>query len=167
MQDAFQAAALSPPEHVLARPAGKPEPLPYRRATSVCTDRAFVGLLNAYRSSGGVAPAEELLASFRHRGGPDVATLARWIVARQVIGFAWQARTWLPLFQFDLRGMAPRGELGQVFAELNAVCDECELASWFAMPNPALDGRSPVQVLQADFLAVVRAARIARFVADG
>jgi hypothetical protein len=167
MQDALQPAALSPPDHHLARQPIIPAPLPYRRAQSICTDRAFVALLNAYRGSGGLASAEELLTLFRHRGGPDVAVLARWIVARQVMSFAWQARTWLPLFQFDLRDMTPKGELRQIFAELNAVCDECELASWFAMPNLSLDGRSPVQAVGADFCAVLRAARIDRFVADG
>ena len=140
--------------------------LPYRRNQSICTGHGFVALLNGYRGSGGLAPAEELLHSFKNRGGLDVSMLARWIVARQVISFTWQARTWLPLFQFCPRDGTPLRELGPVFAELNPVFDECELATWFATPNLSLDGRSPVQAFLSDSSAVVRAARIDRFVAD-
>lgn len=140
--------------------------LPYRRHQTVCTDTAFVALLDAYRASGGLAPAEELLVSSRARSGPDVSMLARWIVARQVISFGWQARTWLPLFQFNSVDMAPRRELAPVLAELSAVYDECELTTWFVTPNASLDGRSPVQVFATSAAEVERAARIDRFVAD-
>ena len=170
MQEVQQAAAapspLSPPEPSRGRATDTAVPLPYRRHQSLCTDHAFVSLLEAYRGSGGLAPAEELLVSFKHRGGPDVSRLARWIVARQVSSFAWHARTWLPLFQFCPRDMSPRRELGTVIAELNAVYDECELATWFATPNLSLAGRSPVQAFMTSCSAVVRAARIDRFVAD-
>jgi hypothetical protein len=167
MQEAHQAAtASSPRESFQSHTTDAAVLLPYRRHQSICTDRAFVALLDACRPTGGLAPAEELLVSFKHRGGPDVSMLARWIVARQVISFAWHARTWLPLFQFCPRDMTPRRELGPVVAELNAVYDECELATWFATPNLSLAGRSPLNAFDSDALAVVRAARIDRFVAD-
>jgi hypothetical protein len=157
---------MPPPDPLVARTTDAAPALPYRRQQTVCTDPAFKTLVGAYRGSGGLAPAEELLMSFRHRGGPDVNTVARWIVARQVISFGWQARTWLPRFQFSPHGMTPRMELGPVLAELNDVYDECELATWFATPNMSLSGRTPVQAFMTSCSAVVRAARIDRFVAD-
>ena len=140
--------------------------LPYRRLQTVCSDAAFVALLDAYRASGGLAPAEELLLGRRQRNGPDVSMLARWIVARQVISFGWQARTWLPLFQFNPTDMTPRRELVPVLAELSAVYDECELATWFVAPNVSLGGRIPVQAFLTDTAGVTRAAHIDRFLAD-
>jgi hypothetical protein len=140
--------------------------LPYRRQQTVCSDRDFVSLLNAYRASGGLASAEELLVPSRERSGPDVSTLARWIVARQVISFGWQARTWLPMFQFEPGDMTPRRDLAPVIAELSAVYDECQLVTWFVASNESLDGRSPVQVFTTCAAEVERAARIDRFVAD-
>ena len=61
--------------------------------------------------------------------------------------------------------MTPRVDLREVLAELNAVHDECELATWFAMPHPALSGRSPAQAMETEVASVVRIARIARFLA--
>jgi hypothetical protein len=158
-------AAARPPSNVNRTHDAALE-LPYRRHQTVCTDHAFVTLLDAYRGSGGLASAEELLMSFKYRGGPDVSTLARWIVAGQVISFGWQSRTWLPRFQFAAHDMTPRADLGPILAELNDVYDECEMATWFATPNLSLSGRSPVQAFMTSCSAVVRAARIDRFVAD-
>ncbi len=138
---------------------GSHQPLPYRRVQSVCNDRQFIEALDAYRPSGGLAPAEELLSSFRRRCGHELATLARWIVARQVLSFTWQARTWLPLFQFNADDLTPQRELLPVLAELNAVFDDWEAAQWFAAPNAWLAGHAPVAMVATDLPAVLRAAR--------
>ena len=168
MQPTSQAAAAPPSDShgVRTFDATVPVPMPYRRQQTICTDHAFVALLDAYRGSGGLASAEELLTWFNQRGGPDVKTLARWIVARQVISFGWQARTWLPRFQFSPQDMTPRAELRPILSELNDVYDECELATWFATPNSLLSGRTPVQAFMTSAAAVTRTARIDRFVAD-
>ncbi len=137
--------------------------LPYRRDQSICTDLQFSALREAYRASGGLASAEQLLASSAY----PVAVLARWIVAGQVLSFGWQASTWFPRFQFDRRSMTPRHELALVFAELNSVYDDCELAHWFVQPNPLLAERTPVDMLGIDFPAVLAAARADRFIVDG
>jgi hypothetical protein len=163
---ALPSLALSP-ESMAARHPPSARTWPHRRLQSNCSDREFVALLEAYRAGGGLARAEELLAPFKCGRAPDLATLARWIAVGQVISFVWQARTWLPLFQFDPIDTRPRPQLGQVLAELNAVYDDWELANWFAMPNLSLAGRTPVQAFASDLSAVVRAARIDRFVVDG
>ena len=159
MQNAFQSTALSSLPFLAARQAIATPPLPYRRVQTLCTDPQFIAALHAYRGSGGLAPAEELLTSYRRHCGHDLATLARWIVARQVISFAWQARTWIPLFQFCPHDMTPRRDLAPVLATLNAVCDEWELASWFTQPNPWLAGCTPVAAVASDLPAVLLAAR--------
>ena len=132
-----------------------------------CADDQFISMRVFYRGSGGLAQAPELLALFKRHAGPNVATLARWIVERQVIGFEWQRQTWFPLFQFSRQDLAPDPRLRPVFAELTGVYDAWELANWFARPNPWLTDRVPVDTLDSDRAAVLYAARADRFVAHG
>lgn len=138
---------------------GAAQPLPYRRLQSACSDVEFLAALDAYRASGGLLPAEELLVLYRRQGGHELATLARWIVARQVVSFTWQARTWLPMFQFNPDDMTPRSELAPLLAELSAVFDDWEAARWFATPHPWLAGHAPVARVATDLPAVRMAAR--------
>ncbi|KNZ31895.1 MAG: hypothetical protein AD742_14685 [Methylibium sp. NZG] len=135
-----------------------PHALPYRRVQLACSDPQFVAALSAYRASGGLATAEEVLNAFTRRGGHELATLARWIVARQVVSFGWQARTWLPLFQFSSVDMTPRRDLAPVLAALTATHDDWETAQWFVTPNTWLAGRMPVSALHTDLPAVLQAA---------
>jgi hypothetical protein len=130
-------------------------------------DRQFVEMLYAYRNSGGLARASEILALFKRCGAPGVAALARWIVSRELICFEWQAQTWLPLFQFNRRDLTPDPRLRPVFAELTEVYDHWELATWFALPNPWLAQRVPVDTLLCDHGAVLDAARAQRFALTG
>ena len=131
------------------------------------SDQRFVAMLDAYRASGGLARAEEVLAMFRRCSGPDVAVLARWIAQRELICFEWQQQTWMPLFQFDRVHLCPDVRLQAVFTELNCVYDQWEIGNWFALPNAWLAERSPVEALSYDFSAVLDAARADRFVAAG
>lgn len=138
-------------------------------AASTCagSDGQFVAMLDAYRPSGGLAHADEVVAHIGLRPGAGVAVLARWIVERHVISFVWQSQTWLPWFQFKRQQGMPSPELVCVIAELTAVYDTWELAQWFAQPNSALAGVAPVDVIGADADAVVQAARRDCFVANG
>ena len=138
----------------------------YSDASQSCTDGQFVAMLNAYRGSGGLAREENLLALSSRRFGLDADTLANWIAERQVIGFEWQSRTWLPIFQFNLFDMTLPPALGQVLAELIPVYDPWELANWFAQPNPWLADRVPADALEHDPSAVLQAARADRFIAN-
>lgn len=140
-------------------------PLP--RAQEHHADHQFVALLDSYRSSGGLARAQEVIALFKCRCGPDAATLASFIVERKVISFEWQSQTWIPLFQFNRFDMTPQPELGQVLAELGCVYDSWELASWFARPNPWISDRIPVDELVCDLPGVLLAARSDRYIANG
>lgn len=130
-------------------------------------DHHFLSMLDSYRDSGGLARTTEVVARFKCRYGPNVATLTHWIVDREVICFAWQSQTWIPWFQFDRFDMTPREELRPVFAELASVYDPWEMGNWFARPNPWLADRPPVEALVSDLPAVLHAARADRFIANG
>ncbi|NDP40134.1 MAG: hypothetical protein GZ093_15525 [Rhodoferax sp.] len=138
----------------------------YSDASQNCTDDQFVAMLNAYRGSGGLVREENVLAMFSRRCGLNADTLANWIAEREVIGFEWQSRTWLPIFQFNLFNMTRPPALAQVLAELIPVYDSWELANWFAQPNPWLADRVPADALEHDPSAVLQAARADRFIAN-
>jgi hypothetical protein len=122
-------------------------------------DVQFIDMLNGYRLSGGLARSNDVIDMLRQQGDADVATLARWIVRRELIHFDWQAQTWLPLFQLKGAGMRPHVAVGCVLAELNDVMPPWAVAQWFARPNVELDGRRPADALAASAAAVWQAAR--------
>jgi Protein of unknown function (DUF2384) len=134
---------------------------------SAAVDNTFVEMLAAYRGSGGLARADEVVALLERGGRAGIATLARWIVERSVISFEWQQQTWLPWFQFQRADQQPDPAMRAVFAELGTVYDGWEMAHWFARPNSALGGSAPLQIIATEADAVLHAARADRFVAEG
>jgi hypothetical protein len=114
-----------------------------------------------------VLRADEVVGLDGHPRGPDVATLARWIVKRQVVALEWQSQTWLPGFQFDPADMVPLPTLDAVLAPLRGVYDAWELADWFARPSNWLGDRPPIDLFASDLPAVIQAARADRFVFTG
>ncbi len=130
-------------------------------------DIQFVAMLDSYRDSGGLARAEEVITLFEQHGGPDVATLARWIVEREVISFEWQEQTWLPLFQFARPTFTPLAGVAAVSEALGSVYDRWELSRWFTRPNASLGNRRPVDAIAASAADVLEAARADRFVVTG
>ncbi|MFZ3081808.1 hypothetical protein [Rhodoferax ferrireducens] len=131
------------------------------------TDHQFIATLDSYRDAGGLAPVQEVVALFKRCKGSDLTTLASLIAGKKVICFGWEARVWLPLFQFNRVDMTPHIGLGQVLAQLSSVFSAWELANWFAQPNPWLGDRAPAARLGWDLSAVLHAARADRFVVDG
>ena len=63
--------------------------------------------------------------------------------------------------------MSMRPAVCEVVLELRDAYDDWELALWFAGSNEWLDHALPIEVIQRDAAAVVRAARIDRFIARG
>jgi len=121
-------------------------------------DHAFVGMLNAYRSSGGLARAKEVFNLVKTRSDLGVVALANSIARRNVLSLHWQADVWMPLFQFERQGMTIKPTLEPVLAALNPVFTPWALAQWCAQPNRWLDGQSPADTLDADAERVLRAA---------
>jgi hypothetical protein len=131
------------------------------------TDHQFIATLDSYRDTGGLASVQEVVTLFKRCKGSDLTTLASLIAGKKVICFGWEARVWLPLFQFNRVDMTPHIGLGQVLAQLSSVFSAWELANWFAQPNPWLGDRTPAARLGWNLPAVLNAARADRFVVDG
>ena len=138
-------------------PASNFQPEPCR--TQAQTDVQFVELLNAYRSSGGLARLEEVMELTRGACGQAVSHMAKWIIEREVMSFEWHAGLWLPLFQFKRADMTPWQATQQVVRVLNPVLGPWALAAWFVRPHALLQNRSPADTLHASFPAVMHAAR--------
>lgn len=128
-------------------------------------DHQFMTMLNAFRANGGLARAQEVFMVYKSNYSGEAATLARWIVKREVISFDWESKIWIPLFQFDRTHMQRLEGLDAVLTVLNPVLSPWELALWFAQPSPWLLGRTPADVLATEPKAVLEAAGADRFIA--
>lgn len=135
------------------------------KAPSACADREFVGMLNSYRNSGGLARLQQLARYGSNGIKVDPNTMATSISRREVICFEWQEHAWLPLFQFDVRDMTPHPQVKAVMSELSSIFGPWEQALWFSQPNPWLSDRAPADALLTEFNAVCQAARVGRFIA--
>lgn len=138
-------------------------PIPQARSR----DEQFICMLEAYRNTGGIARSDEINHWTRQYGGPDPVTLNQWIDARTVLCFEWNHARWMPWFQFHRHTLHPHPQLAPLLAELSAVFDPWETASWLALPSPWIRGRVPVDCLLTDLASVLDAARADRFVANG
>ncbi len=167
MQNVVVSLATPLPRGPVAEPARDMADCPNAWSPELHPDRQFVAMLNAYRGSGGLARAQEVLTLFDRCHGPDTSMLARWIVDREAICFEWQSQSWLPMFQFDRIHLNPSVNLRPILIELTCVYNPWEMAVWFARPNQWLGNRSPVDAWLFDLPAVVDAARADRFVANG
>jgi hypothetical protein len=136
------------------------EPGPGKQCENGC-------LIEAFRSSGGVATGSELAAILSPLVDQSISRVARWIVSRQVVTFAWRATILIPLFQFDLDRMCFRAGMHSVCSEFSGAMDSAEIVLWFALPNAWLDGATPAKTMAIDVGAVLDAARADRFIAQG
>jgi hypothetical protein len=148
-------------------PATAPAAMTRRPGANGPDDRAFANLLSAFCRHGGLLNGNEVAERLHRKNGSDLSSLARRIVARELICFEWQGELWLPLLQFDPVDMSLQPGLTQVTAELAAVFDAWELCWWLAAPNSSLEERAPLDVLEHDADAVLQVARLDRFVACG
>jgi hypothetical protein len=103
----------------------------------------------------------------RRRSDQPISTLARWIVDREVVHFAWQGATLLPLFQFDRYRVLLDPMVVSVVRELRDAFDDWEIALWFVTPNAGTNGVAPVDEVESNLSAALAAARTDRFVALG
>lgn len=141
--------AASPYNFFVSRSSG--EMSDERLQEQAClADHQFIGMLDAYRQSGGLARLQEL-ANLRSSGEPiDLAKLATCISRRELICFEWQSYAWLPLFQFDLRDMTLRPQLQRIVVQLSCVYNPWEVAFWFTEPKPWLSHRAPADTGAGD-----------------
>jgi len=157
---------------VLADDAGaNPDPNRFGRPSqperpdnaSALADQQFMDMLKAYRPSGGLLRAPNVAARCKPRSGTDVATLAAWMVHRQVVCVEWLSRIWLPVFQFHRADMSRLSGLDEVVSELVEVYDDWQLARWFSLPNQWLGHALPADRLASAAAEVLSAARAEHF----
>ncbi len=116
-------------------------------------------MLEAFRSTGGLAPGNLLCQSLLDHQRGDLSHLARLIVDRRLFVFDWRGDSWIPMFQFDGHDLTCKPGPARVRAELPGLCSGWAVAAWFAQPNAKLDGCRPVALMDSDLAAVVEAAR--------
>lgn len=131
------------------------------------SNQQFIEMLNAYRSSGGLARAHEVALMCQSHGDERVHTLAEWIFNREVISFEWHSKIWLPMFQFNHVNMTRLPGLEDALSELVGACDDMEIANWFSLPNPWLADCAPADALASAAPEVLKAARAQRYVSAG
>lgn len=125
-------------------------------------DPQFITLQEAYRSRGGLVSGESLARRMSTAGTGGYVDLARCIVSGHVFSFQWQHDFWLPLFQFHPEDLVPLDAPRRVTRLLREVLDGWAMARWYVTPAQALDGRSPLALLDADLPAVLAAAQAER-----
>jgi Protein of unknown function (DUF2384) len=140
----------------------RPGPFPPRGHPLPGRDTEFIALQDAYRHSGGLARGESLAQRMSLAGTGGYVDLARRIVGGQLFSFQWHDDFWLPMFQFDPQGLAPREAPRRVLAELRGALDGWAIAHWYLAPSQVLDGRAPLDLLDTAMPAVLEAARSAR-----
>jgi hypothetical protein len=129
-------------------------------------DVAFVEMLDAYRSSGGLARESEALERYLACGG----SLCNWrhdVNTGRILSFEWDSQGWIPMFQFQRRDMSVKPLVTTVTAELTTVFAGWDLARWFAQPNNWLEECRPVDLLESGSARVLAAARADRYIAAG
>lgn len=136
---------------------------PARRAE----DREFMTMRRLFDDHGGMLTAEELVEFMRPSVAQPLSVVARWIVERSAVQFAWRSQVWFPCFQFAGEPMAIRPVVSQIVLELRDAYDDWQLALWFARRNECLDQAPPVAVIGCDGAAAVHAARADRFIVKG
>jgi hypothetical protein len=125
-------------------------------------DLAFVEMLRAFRSSGGLARAQDIQDRARCGG-----VISPSVCGERPISFEWKGQLWLPRFQFGPEGFKVRPEPASVMRELATVFDGWDMANWFSQPNLWLADARPVDLLDRSLPDVIGAARADRFVAAG
>lgn len=119
----------------------------------------FIAFLEAFRATGGTAPAP-ILANLleQHQVGTSVS-LAKLVYSGKIFCFQWRGNDWIPMFQFNACDLTLKANAQQIRKELPSSLMGWARAFWFATPNPCLDGQSPANVLDADIKSVLRAAQ--------
>jgi hypothetical protein len=131
------------------------------------TEQSFLALELAFSGSGGIFSEHKLLQRLQMFCDQPISQLAHWIVDREILHFTWRQQAYVPGFQFTSRVLSPRSDVRQIIEALSPDYDDWEMTTWFAIPNPWLQGRSPVDLLDSAQTAVFEAARVDRYILRG
>jgi hypothetical protein len=124
----------------------------------------FIALLETFRMTGGTAPGEIMGALLEEHHAGDAVGLARLLCSGELFAFEWRASLWLPMFQFALPDLSLKVAPQRVRLALPTAWSGWALACWFATPNAWLTDRRPVDLLDTDPDAVLRAAQSLKWI---
>lgn len=135
---------------------------PTARSDGAPHQRRGQALIAAYRGWGGSVHANELPAHLRLTGTDGGLQATRWLLSGELVSFRMKACWHVPLFQFcwGSPGLCP--DVSRVVGALRGRLDGTDVAEWFVRPNPWLDWRWPLAMLDREYDAVLRAARVER-----
>ena len=91
------------------------------------------------------------------KAGNRAAMAHRWKQEGRIFSVTYEGTVLYPAFQFDREGR-PLAAMAQVIRTLGSKSSEWELALWFMANTGWLDGQRPVDLLESDPEAVVKAA---------
>lgn len=121
-------------------------------------DHVLGDMVDRYGQRGGLASTDELVHLMRPHWRQPVSVLARWIVDRKVLSFAWHGQILLPAFQFESPRMTPNQAIAECSRELGDTVDDEAFAAWFIRPDDGLGGNSPLDLLSSHPDVVIEAA---------
>jgi hypothetical protein len=127
----------------------------------------FVAMTRAFGQTGGISHGDDIARRLSEYAAQPISIVARWIVNREALAFAWNRQTLLPLFQFDPSSMTLRPGVSVILRELSDVFDSWGCALWFVQSNAWLADQLPVDLMETSAREVLDAARVDRFIARG
>ncbi len=149
-------------------PAWSPASMePCKAASGSVPDERVSTLILSFRSTGGLMTADEVANVMRSRRNQPLSLLAKRIVERKVVCFAWRSTILIPVFQVDFEKMEILRSVEDVLAELAVPFDDWTIAEWFSAPNCWIQDRAPCRAVIDDPRGVLQAARADRYIAIG
>ena len=112
--------------------------------------RTFIGLLTAFRESGGTAPGDVVARLLAEYQCSKIETLASLVAQKRGFNFEWRGCCWFPMFQFELSDWSLKSGPHQVCETLPRESSGWTIAIWFASPNLRLRGQTPADMLETD-----------------
>ena len=129
--------------------------------------RGFVEMLKTYHASGGLTRGDTLGRLLDDWRCGDFISLARLIASNEIFSFKWHSKSWVPMFQFELRNLSVKPGPSRVLAELKPALDDWGTAAWFIQPNSWLQAKRPLDLVDSDLADVLEAARADLRIAAG
>ena len=122
-------------------------------------DRQLRQMQDVFSRHGGMLSGDSAARALRQHASQPISTIAKWIVARELVHLAFGSGYLLPMFQFDPAELKLRPGAREAVLELRDAFDDWDICLWFACANAELGGAIPVERVADDPDGVIRAAR--------
>lgn len=112
------------------------------------------------REFGGAITGDELALILQGRYEQPIATVARWILNRELVSVRLDFVTWIPVFQFRPGTFRPYEVIREIMSEFEGLTGDHELVEWFINKNMWLGHKAPAAVLETSPASALTAARL-------